>query len=101
MKSVVMTSPIECARLDVIARTWFRYERVLAARRQCALSFFCGLSMMPCAAPSLDPDIAHRRIEAQKTTSIAVNVSVIAVHGERAGTKHVRRFEYDDPFATR
>ena len=89
------------ARLDVIARTWFRYERVLAACQQCALAVFYGLSMMPCAAPSLDPDIADRRLEAKGTTSIAVNVSVIAVHGERAGTKHVRRFEYDDPFATR
>jgi len=101
MKSVVMTSPIECARLDVITRTWFRYERVLAACRQCALSVFCGLSMMPCAAPSLDPDIANSRIEAKGTTSTAVNVSVIAVHGERVGTKHVRRFEYDDPFSKR
>jgi len=54
---------------------------------------FYGLSMMPCAAPSLNPDIAHRRIEAKGTTSIAVNVSVIAVHGERVGIEHVRRIE--------
>jgi hypothetical protein len=51
---------IACWLLDAIARKWFGYERVLAARRQRTSGVFCGLSMILNAAPSSDSDITRR-----------------------------------------